>query len=216
MLLKTQKIPEKHPLWADETPNEKYRSDFAYRTKIDKWALENQIPQRGMFHEIRVLRQAGDGYFVGGFGWWNHRLFMDRVFWVFQTPISAGEPPNIQKFYALEYYECRRVIETITLDNHLHNPFRTADDEASWDMSLIVPVEAVELAWEETSAGYSDHIRYGAVARKEAQDTPANREKEQELNEAAKEAEKNLIDINDMPEFNKHEGKDMKGILYDH
>lgn len=142
-------FPTKNPIWEDQTPNERYRDDPDYYLRLNAWALKNHIPGRRFF-EVRITKVNSILSVHQSSAWWDQPSCMDHIFWVFQKPITLGVGLQI---YSLELYECRRVVE-MARKKLGYNPF------PSEEPSLCVPVDCVEMAWNETANGYSDHIRH--------------------------------------------------------
>lgn len=146
--------PTKNSKWVDRTPNEEFRDNPAYAIMVEQWAKKNKIPSWRILFEVRIIYTKSILDIHQSNRWWDDPLFMDHIFWVYQKPITfkniSGNKPY--QVYALEYYECLRVVD-IAKNKFGYNPFPS---EAP---SLCIPVDCVELCWDETQAGYSKHIR---------------------------------------------------------
>lgn len=192
MLLKTQTRMERCPMWLDITPNELYFQNEDYRTLLAEWAGINDIPKHDKMFEVRIVNQRSALEIHRSHAWWDQPEFMDQVFWVFVKPIQCfpdgpeGEPLPC---YPLEFYECLRVME-VAMQKLGYNPFPEPHPP-----SLLVPVECVQIEWEETTGGYADNIREQCIARANAPKSNAEKEAEHQLQEIVKEKTKELQSI---------------------
>lgn len=135
-----------------KTPNELMQTDEDYQRALKAWKSKHAIKGNARFFEVRVIRAFSP--FVSAQAWYTHPLFMDKVFWVFQEPEYSRPVPGKTPigYYSLERHECLRVFNAI-LDHIGKAPWEDPEEP------LIIPVDNVQLCWEETSAGVSDHIR---------------------------------------------------------
>lgn len=145
-------LPTKNEQWAIETPNEVYRDNIQYQAIVHGFGSLHQIPGPVNFHEVRITKQRS--WMECSSRWWDDPLFMDKVFWVFHKPMTFRQPTGeALQYFALEPYENLRVIKALYE--------KTGFDQWDWiEDLLIIPADCLEMAWDETSAGYSDHIRY--------------------------------------------------------
>lgn len=161
------------------TPNEAYKQIPVYTDVVDQFARYNNIAGRKFF-EVRVLREKPSTLFSATKTWWSHKGIMDRVFWVFQKPVYERVDGHIYTYYALEPNECLRIYDI------LGKP-----DGLDLSHAFIIPVECVDLVWNETANGVSEHIHY----RPEVTKTQEQVDKEAWLDA---EANKLLADIRDV------------------
>lgn len=195
ILPKHLEYPTKNPFWADQTPNELYTQNDTYRDMVDEFIRFHQIPGTGRFIEVRITREKETIEILQGERWWDDPLFMEKVFWVFDKPlltkVKDDGPMGFVNFqsYFLEPFECQRVNE-VGRYKFGYPPFPA-------DAAIMIPVTCATMAWDETSAGLSDHIRY----RPEVELTDL----EQQLVGAHKEEianiQKTLVDVSTNEEF---------------
>lgn len=173
----------KNPYWVDSkyTPNEKYFYDHQYHRFVDKFCKLNRIPGRPRFFEVRLIRRKTvielRKY------WWDESYWMDKVFWVFQKPDYTIEESKHYGWYALEPMECLRVINKTRQLTGLEKPFKDLR------VALIVPEECVQLCWEETLGGYSEHIHHREVVAKSQAQLDAEKEREVKVEKILETAE---------------------------
>jgi len=160
MLIQIDPSPIKNPAWEVYTPNELYESEIlslgklgqSYQDFISAWKKKNKIGGKNNWFEVRITRAGTQEKIHDSRAWWRQKEFMDRIFWVFQHPdymIIGGERYFV---YTLEPLESLRVVN-VAINKFGYNPF------GAHIPVLNVPVECCQLAWTETSNGYSDHGR---------------------------------------------------------
>jgi hypothetical protein len=160
MLLKTKTSPVKNPVWAHYTPNELYDSDILsnthlgmeYSTFLPMWKLNKSVTGRNAWFEVRITKSKAEVEIGDRSAWWRQPEFMDKIFWVFQQPQWFEMDKKRFFCYNLEPFEGQRVAQ-VGEDKLGYNPF-----EGPFP-ALHIPVECTEMAWSETSNGYSDHGR---------------------------------------------------------
>jgi hypothetical protein len=160
MLINMNRSPVKNPVWSKYTPNQMVDDvelsrkvlglDYMKLTK--GWKIHNGIPGRDRFFEVRIIGTNSLLSLSDRDRWWNDVGIMDRIFWVYQKPVIHDMTKQDHVSYALEYYECLRV-KALGEAKFGFNPFRSNMP------SLLIPRECVQLAWNETTNGYSDHLR---------------------------------------------------------
>jgi hypothetical protein len=150
------KVPTKtkNPYWEKRgiTPNEAYAGDGGYRRLVDAFKIYNHISAQSRFFEVRVSKQSPLATSTGQVKWWDDPLFMEKVLWVFQQPHVDRVDDAPYPYYILEPYECMRVLN---LGFEKYHRMPVGDPKAAF----YIPVECCHHAWNETSAGYSDHLR---------------------------------------------------------
>lgn len=183
VLPKGHYLPTKNPRWAVQTPNEAYRDDAKYRFVIDSFMRKHRVPGQPAWHEVRVVKQASR--LAISSHWWDDPVFMEKVFWVYRSPITYrranGEPAQAS---ILEPYEAKRVADAL-FEMTGHPSFHPFED------CLVLPVDVWSMAWDETSAGYSDHIRW----RPESVKTQEEIDRERKDEEVVKQIEERMFDI---------------------
>lgn len=169
------------------TPNEALELDPDYARLVKTFGRHNHLLGPYKFFEVRIIKQRATIGLSGQRNWWDHPLFMDHVFWMFQKPYLDQEDGEFVSCYALEPFECIRVWKAI---EQQPNEERLA---GAW----IVPVECCQIAWHETKEGYSEHIHH----RPEIVPTQADLDRQGELERASKELLDQAQDINTSPEW---------------
>jgi hypothetical protein len=154
VLIKVPTEKDKNPYWEKRgiTPNEAYELDGGYQRLVTQFKLYNGIQSPCRFLEIRIIKRQTLVDATGQIRWWDDTLFMDKVFWAFQSPAVDYVDDKPYSFYVLEPYECQRVLN-LGWAKYGRPPVN--DLKAAF----FVPVECCQHAWNETSAGYSDHLR---------------------------------------------------------
>lgn len=146
--------PVKNRHWQIQTPNEKYFYSDSYQAQVSKYAVKNGVPVEGKFVEVRVVKQASKLDLEGSTRWWDHPVWMDKVFWVFRRPLNFYPDGKNYQCYLLEPLESRRVV-TKAIELLGHNPFQEIEP------GIVIPVDVCQqVLLAETSGGISDHIRY--------------------------------------------------------
>jgi hypothetical protein len=188
MLLIPEKHPVKNPYWQHLTPNEAFEKDRQYETIATAFAKKGEVVGPYKFFEVRIIGGSSMLSLEASSRWWDDPMFMERIFWVYQKPVYFY-PSGQQHWgaYALEFYEAQRVVQAAT-KKFGYNPF----DEHP---NLLVPIDCVQLAWNETSNGISDHCRY----RAKVEPTQAEIDREGRIQEEVKKITENLEDISDRP-----------------
>lgn len=199
--------------WHGYTPGEKAHFDLAFRLASHNFCRNNDIEIHDRYVKVRIVRESGKFNVIDG--WWKNPEWQDKTFWCYQTPVKVyhkDTPLTPNLWYALEMMECERVRLT-ELD-------RTGMAKWAKGDSLLVPCDCCDQCWDETQAGVSEHVRERAsiedVKDPEAQDpdlplqkkltnlkTQKDREEEEALKERATEIEKNIVDVEDDPRWNK-------------
>lgn len=150
--------PAKHYYWQERTPNEEYAENPQYRQMVDEFIAKYKTPGGARFFEVRLVKPQENIGVVESDRWWDDALFIEKIFWVFDKPhltkVRDDNPKGFLNFqaYYLEPFECQRV-NNIGLEKFGYLPFPQ-------DAAIMLPVECTQMAWDETSGGYSDHIRY--------------------------------------------------------
>lgn len=149
---------DKNEYWEKRniTPNEAYQTDSAYQNLIRNFASYHKIKGPFRFFEVRIIAARPSLICTGTIDWWDDPEFMDKCFWMFQTPMyeyPEGKEPY--GYYYLEPFECRRVLNVGIRKHQIVNPTRNTMRQA-----FVVPIECCQLAWTETSGGYSDHLHH--------------------------------------------------------
>jgi len=177
--------PEKHPKWSGNyTPNVAYQKDRTYRETVDTWCASKRIGGPGKTFEVRIVKSSSKLDVPHTANWWNNPLFMEKIFWVYQKPLSVKHKNDYVQLYCLEFFENIRV--RVMAERELgYNPW---EEEVP---SLCVPSECVELCWEDTVGGQSAHCR----DKFDPDPTQEEIEKEDQLMEIAKGIQKNLVDV---------------------
>lgn len=151
ILPKHLQFPVKNPLWNTFTPNEHYVRNKTYRDYVDRFVQINDVGCTVNFMEVRIVRSKIS---LGpSTNWWDDSLFMEKVFWVFHKPLTIypeGKAP--WQAYFLEPMECVRVAD-IALEKFKRPVFDPTN-------AVMIPCECTHMAWDETSGGYSDHLRH--------------------------------------------------------
>lgn len=187
--------PEKNPAWTHITPNERYQFDEQYQALVDMFAAKYRV-SKGNFFEVRVHSRA----VVGNDEWWfEDALWMDKVFWVFQKPLRffpPGEEP--WQAWALEPLEHVRVHETM-MQVEGRDPYAN-------DQLFLLPCHAGSIAWEETSGGFADNIRY----RPEYVPTQQEIDKEQAIEEVKNDLLTQISDVSNDTRFTNNDERAYK------
>lgn len=164
--------PVKNPFWDDKTPNEYFDQNEAYRQKLTQWGYRNQLKRVNRMFLVRITKQKSELDLEQSSRWWDDPTWMEKCFWVFTQPVPLWVGNSKLSCYALEYFECQRV-KNAAIRLFGFNPFsKTAilpdgiiRQVANPEPSLLVPVHCCGHAWDETSNGYSDHLRHDAAER---------------------------------------------------
>lgn len=192
MLLKTKTYPTKNPVWAHYTPNEFFESDIlsigalkmAYADFIPQWKMLNSVGGKNTWFEIRIVKSQAKVEISDRAAWWRQPEFMDKIFWVFQQPTPMVIDGHRLFCYVLEPFEGMRVAE-VGLDKLGYPPFES-DAPA-----LFIPVDCTQVAWTETSNGFSDHGR----PREEKVLTLEQQEKQEQTQEEVKKILNEIQDV---------------------
>jgi len=161
MLIKVNKSPIKNPIWEYYTPNELYDSDIlsygklnqSYAEFISAWQQVTEVSVKNTWFEVRIVTGKTSEEISDEKGWWRQPEFMDKIFWVFQTPQTAIINNHRYYVYLLEPFESMRVVQ-VAIEKFGYNPF------PSEFPAMYLPVECSMIAWTETSNGHSDHGRH--------------------------------------------------------
>ena len=201
MLIQTEKRSLRCAMWEDYTPNELMKSSAEYRNIIKKWAKESQISKTNRLFEVRIVRQQSELEIHKSSAWWDDPMWMDMLFWVYQTPVKLypeGEKGPSFSCYALEFYECQRIMNAAIV-KFGYNPFQKRDEYGNVTRddqpSLLIPTDCVEVEWNETKGGYADNLREGAIERAEKPLTQEEQELEAEADEAVKKLSEDIYDV---------------------
>lgn len=138
-----------------QTPNEAYEHDKTYRKMIREFGQWNQLKGPWRFAQVRIVSTKTSALYTGSTKWWDHKRFMDGMFWMFQTPISEEIDGEHYQYRVLEPFECQRVWRILVRDLGQSIP-----DYETFKSGLAVPVECCTYGWHETTSGYSDHIHH--------------------------------------------------------
>lgn len=192
MLLLTNQHPVKNPVWEVYTPNEMWDNDAlalahlkaSYRMLELPWARAHGIPGKKRWFEMRVNSNRTLLNITARQRWWDAPEFMDKIFWVYQTPILFNMDGETVSCYPLEFMECQRV-KAVGIRRFGRNPF------SSEVPSLLIPQDCCELAWKETANGYSEHLRH----RPEHEPTQEELDREATAQEAVEKAKERIFDI---------------------
>lgn len=161
MLIKADKHPIKNPVWQISTPNELYENGtlseialgFRYADKVAAWNKTNKISSKNLWFEVRIINEKSELDIPDFAAWWKKPWFMDRIFWVYQTPMVAQIEGKTALFYYLEMFEGIRVL-TETMKRTGKNHYGTLEP------SLMLPVKCAHIAlFNEWKAGVSEHKR---------------------------------------------------------
>lgn len=146
-------VPTKNPTWEHRTPNEAYQQDAQYQEMVDFFVQNGKVSNKPSFFEVRVLAKNSLLALNSDERWWNEPMFMEKIFWVFQQPVTFY-PEGLQAWQAwvLEPLEHVRVFNAMK-EKIGYNPYPTGT-------VLLLPCDCGEPAWNETSGGYSDHIHH--------------------------------------------------------
>lgn len=194
MLIKTNVHPTKNPLWEHWTPNECWEDEdfsqkhlgLSYSKLTDEFCTKYNVNSKRLWREVRVKNIAPSIARAGKESWWDQPELAERIFWVFHSPTYSDIDGTRYFYYILEPFECLRVVQ-VGIDKLGYNPF-TEEIPA-----LYLPVECATAAWDETSGGYSDHLRH----RPEAVLTQQEIDEEEKTNELAKVIEKEIGEISE-------------------
>lgn len=197
VLPKSLTTPEKNHRWSGNfTPNVALRKNQEYIDATKQWARKWGVRDTKNLFEVRVVKATSRVGFSQRQRWWDDPMWMDKIFWVYQAPISL--PKNRYgehvQFYALEMFENKRVVKA-TVEQFGYNPF------PSWLPALLIPVECVELCWDDTEAGYSRHCREPIDPPK----TQEQIEKEQQVEEVVREIQKDFYEVSNDPKWGNHD-----------
>jgi len=145
----------KNEFWEKQgmTPNEAYSLDKTYRKMIRDFATWNDLRGPFRFFEVRIVSKVTSALYTGQKKWWDHKRFMDHVFWMFQTPIVEDVDGEPYYYWVLEPFECQRVWQILIKDLGQAVP-----DAMTFRSGLAIPKECCVLAWTETANGTSEHI----------------------------------------------------------
>lgn len=135
------------------TPNEAVQCDREYRRMIRDFAGWNGIQAPYRFFEARIVSSVTSALYRQNTKWWEHREFMDHVFWVFQKPIVEDVDGVPYTYWCLEPFECQRVWRTM-----IDRLNQQVPPGQVFRAGLAVPCECMDLAWKETVNGRSEHI----------------------------------------------------------
>jgi hypothetical protein len=194
MLIQTKSVPDKNPIWSHWTPNECYENEelslkhlkFPYSEFVESFVRSQGLVTKRVWREVRVVNKAPSIEIATKSAWWEQPEFADRIFWVFNNPTVATIDNDRYFCHVLEPIECLRVVKA-GIDKYGYNPF-------SVDFPcLYLPCELAKAAWDETSGGYSDHLREREVHEPTQQEI----EEDAVLEEKAKEIEKNIQEATD-------------------
>ena len=216
MLIQTQARPDRCKQWEDYTPNEYYSQNSGYRQLVRGWEKQSSLPHGKIWREVRVTHQHSELELKKSSKWWDDPMWMDKYFWVYHKPlIYRVDEHHSYRFYALEYYECQR-IKDAAVAKFGYNPFTFQDVDGSLyvdhEPSLLIPVECVEVAWEDTQAGYATNIRQQAIERSKAPVPNFVKEREQAIQEAVEQKKKELYDVSNDPKWRTNPKNDEKGV----
>jgi len=189
MLIRTYTEPTKHPKWAGNvTPNTEYGTNPHYQEIADEFAKKGRAPGPSKWKEVRAIKGAAIISLSEMDRWWFQPEWMDRVFWVYYKPVGVMEDGKYYQTYLLEFYESQRVLAGTVRRfgrNIFNDPFPT----------IYIPCDVVQTCLWEFAAGESEHKRESVEPVLSNQEV----EREQALDEAAKEIIKNGVDISNNP-----------------
>lgn len=160
MLIITKERPVKNPVWQNKTPPELHEHEIlsighlghSYADFITAWKRKHDIDRANRWFEVRIIKEKTEEGVDNRRAWWTQPEFMDKIFWVFQAPVDMTVSGKRMFCYILEPFEAMRV--ALTGQEKKGVPVFDSQDPA-----LYLPVECTQLAWTETSNGYSDHNR---------------------------------------------------------
>lgn len=185
VLPKHLRYPIKNPLYdgQEPTPNElwlkKGSEGRIHRSHIKAWYRRSNLPHPPKrWFEVRITKTSSNDLMRKGM-WWQDSLWMDKVFWVDQKPYSEIVDGQLIQFYVLDFWECQRVRAVLLHEKH-QEPFATQEP------SLLVPCECCTLCWDETTQGYSDHIRDRGYREPTFLEKIASEREEEAIHEASK------------------------------
>jgi hypothetical protein len=189
MLIIPNARPVKNPKWAGNiTPNTEYDSSPQYRTIADNFGKKAEAKGPYKFKEVRPVSLRSVLTLDESARWWNDPEWMDKVFWVYNKPISFLENGRWYQTYLLEFFESQRVLEGAFRKfgkNIFDDPFPC----------LLIPCDVVQVCMWEFAAGVSEHKRESIAPVPTQQEI----EKEAQIQEHVKELEKNIVDISETP-----------------
>lgn len=177
------------------TPNEALELDPRYRKLVREFAVHNGVYSPYKFFEVRIVNALPSVVYDKAMKWWTHKMLMDRVFWMFQKPrydFREGKEPY--GYYTLEPFECVRVWQVGCAHLNVNIPTKTLLRKA-----FTVPIECCQIAWTETSNGFSDHIHH----RPEKVETQADIDRRLSIKAAADKLLECSEDINTSKAFAK-------------
>lgn len=149
ILPKYLQAPERNPIWALRTPNEAYEQELGYSELVDEFAKKHRVPP-AKFFEVRCI---GSKLYKNDTWWYDDPYWADKIFWVYQKPLNFY-PPGEERWqaWALEPLEHMRI----------HQVHRQMDGSSPYaaDQLFLLPCDAGQICWTETSAGVSDHVQY--------------------------------------------------------
>lgn len=175
------------------TPNEANELEPRYRALSRNYARQNGVPGPYKFFEVRIVNANCIFGLRARTNWWNDPEWMDRVFWMYQKPVMFFIDEERVPFYTLEPFEGWRVWN---VGAHRHG---MTISENHLKQAWHVPVDCCQVAWEETSAGISDHLHHRPDFVPTQEDIDRRALIEHESAEIMKEAE----DINTAKAFRK-------------
>lgn len=199
MLIIPHQEPVKHPKWAGNiTPNTEFEKNPHYQRVAVQFAQKAEAKGPYKFKEVRPIKLRSVLTLEESQRWWNDPQWMDKVFWVYNRPISFFDNGKWFQTYLLEFYESQRILEGSLRKfgkNIFGDPFPC----------LLIPCDVVQVCLWEFAAGVSEHRRESI----EPVPTQEQIEKEQRIEERAKEIAKTLHDISDSP----WAGDNIKGAI---
>lgn len=177
---------------ANETPNEAFNRDPKYRQMAQQF-YKNYKEQTGLkkpfrWVEVRILNQP-KLIITGRKDWYEDPVWCESVFWVWQTPVVQEIDGRLYSYHVLEPLECFRVCD-VRFSRHGVMPRNGIP-------AYVVPTECCDMAWNETSGGFSDHLRH----RPDPVPTQEMIERKAIKDAAAEKLLKNSVDISQSPKW---------------
>lgn len=189
ILPKGMQEPIKNEFWetSGRTPNEDYNEDRIYTNIVNDYCRLNHIPGKKNWFEVRLMEQKTSIKFLAP--WWEDAVWAEKIFWVFQRPLQLYPEGTVPyPVYHIEPHEAMRIDQHYFTKNGMHI--------SQEYQALILPVELTQIAWNETSAGTSDHKRFRPEYNPddmELEKVEKNRDKIDKIKEQISEIADNVI-----------------------